>query len=87
MTCGVSCCVGNPNKPDYLAGPGRDTGTIEVLKGTNLTVECVADTFNPNVSYSWTHPSGIRNSRSECFSLLYAVMYCDNVNLYYVPMF
>ena len=87
MTCGVSCCVGNPEKTDYLAGPGQDTDTIEVLKGTNLTVECVADTFNPNVSYSWTHPSGIRNSRSECFSLLYADMYCDNVNLYYVPMF
>ena len=49
MTCGVSCCVGNPEKTDYLAGPGQDTGTIEVLQGTNLTVECVADTFNPNV--------------------------------------
>jgi len=78
-TCCVSCCVGIPDKPDYLAGPGWDTGTIEVLEGTNLTVECVADTVNPSVQYSWIYPSGIRNSRSECFSLLYAVMCCDNV--------
>ena len=45
---------------------------IEFLQGTNLTVECVADTFNPSVQYSWTHPSGTGVGRSEYFSLLYS---------------
>ena len=69
---GVSCCAGSPSNPGYFAGPARDTSYIEVLEGTNLTVECVADTFNPSVQYSWTHPSGTGVGRSEYFSLLYS---------------
>ena len=37
------------SNPDYLAGPARDTSNIEVLQGTNLTVECTADTVHPSV--------------------------------------
>ena len=66
----VSFCAGSPSNPGYLAGPARDTSNIEILQGTNLTVECVADTFNPSVQYSWTRPSGIGVSRSEYFSFV-----------------
>ena len=59
----VRCCVihihiGMPPNPGYLAAPERDTSNIEVLAGTTLTVECVAETFTPNVEYSWTYPTG-----------------------------
>ena len=66
----VSCCIGNPSNPGYLAEPGRDTGRIEVLKGTELTVECVADTSFADVLYSWTYPSGTPGSRSEYFGFV-----------------
>ena len=66
----VSCCAGSPRNPGYLAGPARDTSNIEVLQGTNLTVEYVADTFNPSVLYNWSHPSGIGVGRSEYFSFV-----------------
>ena len=60
----VSCCAGNPEKPGYLAEPGRDTGRIEVLEGTELIVECVANTSSSDVLYRWTYPSGIADFRS-----------------------
>ena len=60
----VSCCAGNSEKPVYLAEPGRDTGRIEVLEGTELIVECVANTSSSDVLYSWTYPSGITYFRS-----------------------
>ena len=64
-----SFCAGSPSNPGYLAGPARDTSNIEILQGTNLTVECVADTFNPSVQYSWTRPSG-GVGRSEYFNFV-----------------
>ena len=70
MRCCVTFCAGSPSNPGYLAGPARDTTNIEILQGTNLTVECVADTFNPSVQYSWTHPSGMGVGRSEYFSFV-----------------
>ena len=66
----VSFCAGSPSNPGYLAEPARDTDNIEILQGTNLTVECVADTFNPSVQYTWTHPSRTGVGQSEYFSFV-----------------
>ena len=67
-TCVVSCSVDIPSKPGYLAKPGRDTEPIEVLEGTELTVECVANTSFQIVLYSWTYPSGTGLTRCEYFN-------------------
>ena len=44
--------------PEYLLEPNIDTEIIKILKGEDLTVECVAKTSHPNVNYVWTIPNG-----------------------------
>ena len=54
--------------PEYLLQPNIDTEVIKILKGEDLTVECVAKTSHPNVNYVWTIPNG----GSSFTSLTYA---------------
>ena len=54
--------------PEYLLQPNVDTEIIKILRGGDLTVECVAKTSHPNVNYVWTVPNG----GSSFTSLTYA---------------